>query len=133
MIDAENEIFTNIAAALRKAFPKITVLSETVFVPPAFPCVCIEETDNYAYRKSADSETGENHAVIVYEVNIYSNKASGKKSECKKFFALIDDFFLKLGFVRNTKIPIPTGDITMYRLFGRYMAVIDKQHAIYRR
>lgn len=133
MIDVENEIFTKVAAALREQFAGITVDSVTTYSPSNFPCVYIEEADNYSYQSSRDSGSNENHVVVVYEVNVYSNKASGKKAECKAIIAAVDEIMNGLGFTRNTKTPFGLDDATKYRIFVRYSAVISKEHLIYRR
>ena len=75
-----------------------------------------------------------NHARLMYEVNVYSNKQIGKKSECKAIFKVIDDEFATMGFTRILKEPISNlEDATIYRLAGRYTAVVSKNKEIYRR
>ena len=70
----------------------------------------------------------------MYEVNIYSNKTSGKKSECREIASLLDNEFATLGFSRTMLQPIPNmDDATIYRMTGRYTAVISKDKAIFRR
>ena len=134
MINVENEIFTVIANAVRTAYPGAFVTGEYVKAPPRFPCVSIEESDNSTYDKTQTSNNLENHASLTYEVNIYSNKSSGKKSECKSIASLIDNEFATLGFSRTMLQPIPNGeDATIYRMVGRYMGVVSKDKIVYRR
>jgi hypothetical protein len=74
------------------------------------------------------------NADVTYEVNIYSNKSSGKKSECKAIATLIDNEFATLGFSRRMLQPIPNiDDATIYRMVGKYRAVVSKNNEIYRR
>ncbi len=134
MVDIETEIFTGIATKLRNKYgAKFTVYGETVLAPSEFPCACIEESDNYAYSQSRDSSSNENHAELVYDVNVYSNKRNGKKAECKEILATIDEYFTDVGFTRITKNPISLDDATKYRLFARYSAVASHNGKIYRR
>ncbi len=133
MIEIENEIFTQIATLLRAKFGTIYIYGEEVSTVSKFPCVTIEEFDNYPYQQTEDSGTNENHAVIVYEVNVYSNKANGKKAECKAILSVIDSEFLKLGFTRNIKNHITMNDATVCRMLCRYQAVVSKNKTIYRR
>lgn len=133
MIDIENEVFDRLSTLLQNKYPGITVHGETVLAPGEFPCVCIEEADSYSYLKSADSSGSENHAGVMYEVNVYSNRAVGKKSECKKIFGTVDDFLIGLGFTRTSKTPITLDDATKYRMTGRYTAVVSKNNEIYGR
>lgn len=134
MIDIENELFNECAEKLRSIFGEaFTVYGETVLAPSTLPCACIEESDNFTYQRTADSEANENHAQLVYDVNVYSNKRNGKKTECKEILAVIDDYFLSKGFIRTVKQPISLDDATKYRLFARYNAVASENSTIYRR
>lgn len=134
MIDIENEIFTAIASAVRNKYPGAYVVGEYVKSPSKFPCVSVVEIDNSAYGETQTSGSLENHANVTYEVNIYSNKTSGKKSECKTIASLIDNEFATLGLSRTMLQPIPNGDdATIYRIVGRYMGVVSKDKIVYRR
>lgn len=119
---------------MREKFPSITVYGEYVKSPASFPAVMIEEKANSVYQKTQDSGNIENHASVMYEVNVYSNKQAGKKSECKAIFKVIDDEFAAMGFTRILKEPIPNlEDATIYRMVGRYTGIISTDKTIYRR
>lgn len=133
MIDIENEIFTAISKAVLSKFPKAKMSPETILSPSVFPCVCAEEADNYSVTSTQDSGSNENHANIMYEVNIYSNKVSGKKAECRAILKIVDEVFANFGFTRTGLNPVPMNDATKYRLFARYKAVVSKNKTIYRR
>ena len=134
MIDVENEVFNSVATDVRAEYPKVYMVGEYVKAPPKFPCVSLVEMDNKSYQQTEDSGSTENHASLMYEVNIYSNKTVGKKTECKAIAALIDERMLALGFARTMLQPIPNmDDATIYRMVGRYSAVISKDKVIYRR
>ena len=133
MIDVENEIFNIVARAIRDVYPDIYISGEYVKSPSTFPAVAIVEMDNTVYVKTQTNEV-ENHAELMYEVNIYSNKTSGKKSECKEIASLIDNEMAALGFSRTMLQPIPNmDDATIYRMTGRYRAVVSKDKLIFRR
>ena len=134
MIDFENDIFNTVATAVRAKYPDIYMVGEYVKTPPKFPCVSLVEMDNQSYTRTEDSGSSENHASVMYEVNIYSNKTVGKKTECKAIATLIDEQMLALGFARNMLQPIPNlDDATIYRMVGRYSAIISKDKKIFRR
>ena len=133
MIDIENSIFTTIATALRERFDDITVSGEDVRTPSTFPFVSIVEADNYVRLNTQDSGSNENHANVMYEINVYSNKTSGKKAECKEILGVIDEILTGLNFSRTMKNPVSMDDATVYRLVGRYQASVSKNHTIYRR
>ena len=134
MINVENEIFNIVATAVRTAYPGAFVVGEYVKSPSRFPCVSIIEIDNTAYDNTQTSGCLENHADVTYEINIYSNKTSGKKSECKEIASLLDNEFATLGFSRTMLQPIPNmDDATIYRMTGRYRGVVSKDNYIFRR
>ena len=134
MVNVENEIFDIIAKAVKSVFPDIYISGEYVKSPPKFPAVSLVEMDNSVYTRTQTSDCMENHADVMYEVNIYSNKKSGKKSECKAIATLIDNELAALGFSRSMLQPIPNmDDATIYRILGRYRAVASNDKTIYRR
>lgn len=133
MIDIENEVFTKVASELRSQFTGINVYGEDVRSPSQFPCVSIVEADNYTVKSTQDSGSNENHANLMYEVNVYSNKTSGKKTECKEILSAIDDILLGLGFTRTMKNPVSMDDATIYRMITRYTAIVSTNQTIYRR
>ena len=133
MIDIENEIFTEIANAVEGRMPKASLSSEYVKAPPKFPHASVVEVDNSVLLRTRSSGSNENHVTVMYEVNVYSNKKVGNKTECRKLFEIIDDRFIQMGFTRTMMNVIPDlYDATIYRMVGRYQAVVSKNHTIYR-
>ncbi|MBQ3265205.1 MAG: hypothetical protein IJH07_05455 [Ruminococcus sp.] len=133
MVDFEDEIIGAVASALRAQFPGITVFDETNLSPETFPCVCIEEIDNYTYKRTIDTGSNENHARLAYEVNVFSNRTRDKHGECRRIFAAVSDAFTGLGFTRNSMNPMNINQSTARRLVGRFTAVISKTGRISRR
>ncbi len=134
MVDIENEVFKQVSDILRPLYEGIYITGEYVKTPSAFPCVSLIEMDNSVSTRTQDSSGKENHAVLMYEFNVYSNKQSGKKSECRNIAKLVSDLFQQLGFTRIMLEPIPNiEDINIYRMTGRYTATVSKEHTIYRR
>ena len=131
MIDLENDIFDYAAKALRAAHTGIDVAAEYVEMPAKFPHVSIVEADNRVLERMRTNSI-ENAASVMYECNIYSNKASGKKSEAKAIANTLDDVLSGIGFTRTFREQVPNlRDATIYRIVCRYEAVIDKNFVIY--
>ena len=134
MIDIESAVFNAVVTKVREQFPDIYMVGEYVKSPSSFPAVSFVEMDNAVRTDTLDSGSCENHANVMYEVNVYSNKTTGKKSECKAIIALIDQEMLALGFVRATLTPVPNmNDSTIYRMVGRYRATVSADNKIFRR
>ena len=125
MIDIESLPFTPIAQAVREQF-NAYVTGEYVKSPSKFPHVSIVESDNYITLSHRDTGVSEKYSTIMYEVNVYSNKTSGKKSECRAILALIDSMMYERNFTRIAMTPVPNmEDATIYRLTARYRAETD--------
>lgn len=133
MIDIERQIYTPIADALRKQFKGISVSGEYVNAPPKFPYVSIVEQDNYMSANRLDSSDSERFSTVMYEVNVYSDKAGSKKSVCREIMGAVDEMFYKRNFTRISLSPVPNMENgTIYRLVARYRAETDGE-TIYRK
>ena len=133
MIDIESELFNEIYKTLTENFGAVNVTSDYVATPEEFPCASIYEADNYVYSSSQDSASGENHVKVMYEVYVFSNKQSGKKTECKQIFNVIDKKMLAFGFSRLGLEPVYQNDGRIFKLMGRYEAVVSRNKTIFRR
>ena len=130
MIDIETEVFSTVSEKVREQYPT----GEYVKSPSSFPCVSLIEVDNQIYRNTRTTECIENHAQVVYEVNVYSNRTKGKKAECKEILGFVDKQLEALGFTRTLMTPVPNEvDATVYRMVARYRAIVSKENVIYRR
>ena len=107
MIDVESQIYTPIAEALRKAFPEINVSGEYVQGTIFFPHVSIVEQDNYPTLEHPSNGDQEKFATLMYEMNVYSNKSTGKKTQCRSIMKVIDDLMYQFNFTRISMSPIP--------------------------
>lgn len=133
MIDIENEVFQLIYDAVKAEYPEAIVRGEEVLEPSQFPCVSVVEASNYPYHASQDSASYEHHVNVIYEIQIFTNKTKGRKTQAKDLFRICDDQFARKGFVRTMKYPLSLDDATKYRIVGRYSAVVGENHTIYRR
>lgn len=131
MIDIENDVFDTVAKTLRAEYQGITVISDFIAAPAKFPVVTVVEADNRILNRMRTNNI-ENAVTVMYEINIYSNKAVGKKSEAKSIANSVDGIFNGLGFTRTFRQQIQNvNDATIYRIVCRYEAVIDKNLVIY--
>jgi hypothetical protein len=134
MINIENEVFNDVSTSVRGKYPNVNMTGEYVKSPPSFPHVSLVEMDNSVLTRTQTSTGYENHVTLMYEVNVYSNKSKGKKTECKELISIVDNEMLKLGFTRTMLQPIPNmDDATIYRMTARYTAIVSKEKMIYRR
>lgn len=132
MIDIENQVFDKVAKALRAKHRGIFVNSEAIDIPSAFPAVSLYQRSNVAYERSQTAESRENHATVMYEVDVFSNRANGAKQQAKEIFAEIDTLMQQMGFIRTFGQPVDNfADTSIYRFKGRYKGVVSKDHIVY--
>ena len=131
MIDIEFDIFDTVAKELRVEYPGINVLSDFPVTPAVFPVVTVIEADNRILERMRTNNI-ENAVSVMYEIGVYSNKPSQKKTEAKAIANTVDRIFNDLGFTRTFRQQVPNlKDATIYRIVCRYSAVIDKDLVIY--
>lgn len=129
----ENDVYTKVATEIRSQYGEdsIFITGEYTPTPPFFPCVYLNEADNF--NAGYDGSNNEVVTGVMYGVEVYTNKVNGKKAEAKGIMAVIDDVMTGLGFTRTMLQQLPNmNDATIFRLTARYTAsVID--NTIYRR
>ena len=125
MIDIENKIYSPIRTALVNSYDGIYVTSEPTATSAKFPAVSIVQEDNYMSVNKLDNSGAERFATVMFQVDVYSNKASGRKTQCKEIMNTIDTMLYALNFTRISLTPIPMANDGYYRLTARYRAETD--------
>ena len=128
MIDIEAKVYTPLRNALVASYPGIFVTSEPTAKEAKFPAVSIVQQDNYMSINKLDNSGAERFATVMFQIDVYSNKASGKKSQCKEIMNVIDTILFGLNFTRLSLTPIPMDGDGYYRLTARYRAETDGQN-----
>ena len=123
MIDIENKVLDTVFAAVRTSYTNAQCYGEYVAVPASFPCVCLWEANNTTYKPSRDESLQEHQANLMYECNVYSDKANGKKKEARAIAKLVDATMQSMKFTRTFMQSIPNLDRTIYRINLRWEAV----------
>lgn len=135
LIDVESIVFTKVAEALQESsdHPNIFLSGEYVREPPSFPAVFVEMADDFVDKSMTDSGGVENGARVLFEVNVFSNKPVGAKSEAKSVASAVDSTLAGMGFSRTMMQPVPNpGDLSVYRLVLRYEAGVTASREVYR-
>jgi hypothetical protein len=121
VIDVESKVFQKCADAFRAAYPNGYIAPEYVSQPPKFPAVSVVEMDNNVDERAMDNGNVENAVNVMYQVDVYSNKTTGKKAQAKAIVALIDEVLAQYRFIRTFCNPIQNmNDATIYRMTARY-------------
>ena len=125
MIDIETKIYSPLATALMAEYPDIFVTSEPVPTPGKPLVVGIVQEDNYMTIRHLDNSGRERFATVMFQVDVYCNLQSGKKSKAKEVMNFIDERMFKLNFTRIALTPLPSPDTGYYRYTARYRAETD--------
>ena len=132
MKDCENEVYTQIATALRAVYPNISISAYGDNIPSSFPHVSVEMSDNTTLFRVMDSGNYE-VSICVFDINIYSNKQAERKKECRDIAKLIDGVLVPQNFRRMEMTPLPNkNNPNIYRIFARYRVATDGKY-FYRR
>ena len=134
MIDYQNEIFTNVATAIRSKHPGTNVTGEYTRSPSKFPAVTLDEIENVTVASLVDSSKEEKYSGLTYRLQVFSNKTAGKKSEAREIFITADSVMIGLGFRRVTYSVTPEiYESTIYSITATYEATIDVTGVMYKR
>lgn len=124
MFDPESEIFDTISKYVKTKFPKAYVVGEYVENPSSFPCVTITCSENQVVKSRRDLRAIEHAALLLFDVNVYTNQQTGKKAQAKEIQMMIDEQFEKMGFTRVTMQQMANlANGTIFRLFSRYQGI----------
>ena len=125
--DVETYVFTAVKNAISTAHTGVFVSGEYLQMPDRFPAVFIIQQDSYNHTDSISFD-GTHADRLMYEVNVFSDKKSGRKQQCSKIMATIDATLQGLGFIRTSRMPISTPNLepNIYRLTARYRTIITE-------
>ena len=129
MTDIENFVVDSVYRKLAAAHPGISVHSEHLNIPPAFPCVMIYESSNVTYERTWD-ELGEHHAAIRFTVEIYTNDLNGKKRAAKQILEEVDAAMLGMGFIRSMKqYSFGTNESSLFAVTAGYQGIAGESYS----
>lgn len=135
MIDFENNIIDMISNILYEKYGEygVFVTGEPVnTLQEDFPAVSVIQMDNNVLERTRSMDCIENHAAVMFEVDVYSNLTTGRKQQAKEIAAVISDFFISHNFTRTLCQPLDNlADSRIYRIKLRFKAVIGKNGVIY--
>ena len=66
-------------------------------LPPDLPCVMLIEIDSATAKDTLDSSGAENHADVMYQIDVYSNLVEGRKEQCRAILEIVDNEMRRLG------------------------------------
>lgn len=121
MVDKEQEVFNEVATALRKTFKKIYIVGDELTVAPSvFPAVVFRKSNSTVNKRYSTFDTNEVVVNETYYCTIYSNADKGKTAQCKEIALVINDVMNKLRYSRSYEEQLFNADATIGRRVLKY-------------
>ena len=96
-----------------------------VSAPTAWPCVAFFEDDNYVSQEDFDTSPTEQFAVLRYRIDVYSNKANGRRAEVKEILEVIRPILYARNFTRLSSTPLNDLGDKIYHKVETYRVKTD--------
>jgi len=141
ILDIFNQIFTEIATALRIEFTESSIAGQPILVnsspapiPQRFPCCSIVLVDSPVYQKTIDgsSRVSDNHTRLYLEIQAFSDIAGSNTTQANEIILACDKILRKYKFTRTFNQPVQNEDSNIARRIARYNAVISKDGLTFR-
>lgn len=134
MFNIQKEIFTAVANAVLASYPTCRITNAFVYAPAEFPCVAIVLSDDYTTQNTRDSSKADNYRDVTVTVDVYSNKAEGKKTEAEAIAQIVIDTLSPLNFDLRSCRPLSNlNNASNYRITATFTATVDSNGIIYKR
>lgn len=119
-----NEVYTKARAAAISAASNAFVTSTYTPTPSKFPAVFIREVGEYTPTRYISLSSAENVKEMTLEVQIFSNKKSGAKTEVDTIFRSVESALKAQYFYLVSSAPVENVDSTVYRHAARFRRTI---------
>ena len=131
MIDVSNEIFTELATAIRNAHSPIQVIGESISVPAVFPCVAIDEI--YNVPAHLDTSSQESYNAVTYRVQVFAS-GDNKRAMAREIFKTVAEACWSMNLVRKTYTTTPdVYNSSIYQISATFEADVRHDGMIFRR
>ena len=131
MIDVSNEIFTELATAIRNAHSPIQVIGESISVPAVFPCVAIDEI--YNVPSHLDTSSQESYNAVTYRVQVFAS-GDNKRAMAREIFKTVAEACWSMNLVRKTYTTTPdVYNSSIYQISATFEADVRHDGMIFRR
>lgn len=130
MIDIENLVFDTVYNALHLLYPDANITNAYDEKTAVYPTIIVRETNNVPYQKMNTDDSAENYSRLTYEVEVYSNKESVARSECKAILMDADDVMQSMKFRRIHKNRPLNVNRTVYRQYARYEVIVGQPYTL---
>lgn len=137
MIDKSNEVFDRVMTYIMSEIPDLTEdnfgSDDSDGPSDYFPFISIVQNGSLTSNDNQDDRLQENKAILMFTVEVYSNKMEGKRSECRKISSLAGDCMMQMNFRRESSgFRTNLTNNSIARHVSTYSVLADNEH-FYRR
>lgn len=131
MVDIENQVISKLIDTLGAEHPGVEVKADYIDETISLPAVALIDLGIQSDRFTLNNE--EYSTRVSYQIDTYTQGVN-KRQDAKAIAHSIDKAMLGMGFYREELRPIENfGNPQVYRMVGRYYAIVDKHYNIHRR
>lgn len=130
ILDIENKIIDDVQTFFSDREVSVNISSEFDDYPEEFPALMIRQTGSSVYTPTQDDDLTPHHWRVTFQLDIFSNKTSGAKSEVKRLMGLADEAMQSLKFTLTSSDITTNYDRTITRGTQVYRAIVGEPRTI---
>ena len=119
-----NELYTKIRSAVLTAEPTAYVTATYVPKPGKFPAVFVREISRFTPTQYVSFAHTDNVHESTIEVQIFSNKASGAKTQADNLLGVLEATMRGQYYVMTSAAPVDNIDSSVYRITARFRRIV---------
>lgn len=119
-----NEVYTKVRAAVLTVSSSALVTSTYTPTPSKFPAVFVREVGIFTPTRYISLANTEKVKEMTLEVQAFSNKKSGAKTEVDGMIAAVEAALKQQYFYLISSAPVENADSTVYRHAARFRRII---------
>lgn len=130
ILDIENKIIDDVQTFFANKSVQVNISSEFEDYPEDFPALMIRQIGSAVYTLTQDDDLTPHHWRVTFQLDTFSNKTSGAKSEVKKLMGLADEAMQALKFTLTSSDISTNFDRTITRGTQVYRAIVGEPKTV---
>ena len=126
MIDVENLVLDTVINGVHTVHADLDVSKGFIEETAIYPCIVVREVNNVPLKRTNTESCAENYTTLIYQVDVYSDKAGEQRSECRSLLSLVDEYMVGMGFYRTYMSEALNIKRSVFRQYTRYSVIVDK-------
>lgn len=119
-----NEVYSKVRTAVLAVSANAFVTSTYTPTPSKFPAVFVREVGRFTPIQYISLNNTENVKELTLEIQVYSNKTSGAKTEADTIMSAAESALKAQYFYEVSASPAENADASVYRTVARFRRII---------